>query len=749
MSRVREIFATAIEISDVAERNDMLDRECGDDFMLRAQIADLLSVRLKAEEFFSDCIANSSASVISSGFLENSTEANDKNIGLRIGPYKVLQKIGEGGCGAVYMAEQEKPIRRRVAIKIIKLGMDTKNVIARFESERQALAMMDHPNIARVLDAGATETGRPYFVMELIHGINILEYCDKNHYDTSQRLELFVRVCNAIQHAHQRGIIHRDIKPSNILVTSHDGLPVPKVIDFGIAKAMTEPLTDKTLFTSYGLFIGTPAYMSPEQAEYSGLDVDTRSDIYSLGVLLYELLAGKPPFDQKDLMSSGLDEMRRTLREREPQRPSAKLKSYSIEDLTTTAARRQIETSKLQSLLKGDLDWIVMKALEKDRRRRYETVNGLAMDVGRFLNNEPIVARPPSRRYRLQKLVQRNRIVFSAASIVTLVMLAWIGTSTWLFFREKQLRNLAVEAQRQAEQARQNEATLRREADARAQIARAAVMLNRGRLVEAEKLLSQLQVPVIQPSLEASDVFRILGDWAASEGRWNQAEIQFKRLDLAYQVDKSEITDMSAVDLLRLGPTLIAAGDISGYHQFVDDSIARFSTVSNAVAAEQVMKVCLICPPNVPKLERLSSLFEVLSKSIRDEQPGQDQNLFAWREFASALYDYRREDFEESIALLQKCIASQNYLPERTAMAHFVLAMAFFQSRQVAAANSELSLGQALIHQYCPDSTGAISISGMAPKTSIYWYDWVIAQILQREAEAVIQNKSPEIRLKN
>jgi eukaryotic-like serine/threonine-protein kinase len=637
MSRVQEIFGVAVEISDAAARDALLDRECGGNSTLRAQIAGLLAVRSQAEEFFCDCRADGSTPVVSLDLLENASETNDQNIGLRIGPYKVLEKIGEGGCGGVYMAEQEKPVRRRVALKIIKLGMDTRNVIARFESERQALAMMDHPNIARVLDAGTTEAGRPFFVMELIHGINILEFCDKNNLDTRQRLGLFIHVCNAIQHAHQKGIVHRDIKPSNILVTSHDGLPVPKVIDFGIAKAMTEPLTDKTLFTRYGFFMGTPTYMSPEQAEFSGLDVDTRSDIYSLGVLLYELLTGKPPFDQNDLMSSGLDEMRRTLREREPYRPSAKLGTYSTEELTATAARRHIEISKLQSLLKGDLDCIVMKTLEKDRTRRYETANGLAMDVGRFLNNEPIVARPPSRVYRLQKLVQRNRIVVSAAGIVTLVVLAWLGTSTWLFLREKQLRNMAVEAERQAEQARQNEANLRREADARAQIARAAIMLNRGRLAEAEKLLSQLQVPVIQPSLEASDVFRVLGDWAASEGRWNQAEIQFKRLDLAYQLDKSEITDMSAVDLLRLGPTLIAAGDMSGYHHFVDDSIVRFSSVSNAVAAEQVMKVCLICPPNAPKLQRLSSLSEVLSKSISEAEPGQDPNMFAWREFASAL----------------------------------------------------------------------------------------------------------------
>ncbi|HSY16771.1 MAG TPA: serine/threonine-protein kinase [Candidatus Acidoferrales bacterium] len=739
MSRVQEIFAAAVDISDQIERDALLDRECGDSPTLRAQIADLLEVRSQAEEFFSDCRADDPTPVVDTDVLETSSETNDKNIGLRIGPYKLLQKIGEGGCGGVYMAEQEKPVRRRVALKIIKLGMDSRNVIARFESERQALAMMDHPNIARVLDAGTTEAGRPFFVMELIHGVNILEFCDKNNLPARQRLELFIHVCNAIQHAHQKGIVHRDIKPSNILVTSHDGLPVPKVIDFGIAKAMTEPLTDKTLFTRYGFFMGTPAYMSPEQAEHTGLDVDTRSDIYSLGVLLYELLTGKPPFDQHDLMLSGLDEMRRTLRECEPYRPSAKLKTYSTEELTATAARRHIEPSKLQSLLKGDLDWIVMKSLEKDRRRRYETANGLAMDVGRFLNNEPIVARPPSRGYRLQKLVQRNRIVFSAAGIVTLVVLAWVGTSTRLLLRERQQRNLAVEAERQAEKARQNEAILRHEADSRAAIDRAAVMIADGKLQEAEKLVRHLELPVIEPSLEASDVFRRLGDWAASEGRWSEAAVQFQRLNLAFQLDKSETTDLSAVALLRLGPTLIAAGDVPAYHQFVDNSITRFSDISNAMASEQVMKACLICPPNASNIEKLRPLSDVLSKSIGEAGLGLDPNLVAWREFALALYDYRCGNYKDTIVLLQKCMASQNYLPERTAMAHFVLGMAFYQIKNVEPANSELSLGQALIRQYCPNAQGNISISGMAPGTSLYWYDWVTAQILQREADAMIQ----------
>lgn len=365
--------------------------------------------------------------------------------------YKILQRLGEGGCGIVYMAEQLEPVRRRVAIKVIKLGMDTRELIARFEAERQALAMMDHPNIAKVYDAGATRSGRPFFVMELVRGRKVTEFSDQQRLSTRARLKLFIQVCQAVQHAHQKGIIHRDLKPSNVLVTLHDGVPVPKVIDFGIAKATgQQQLTDKTLFTAFEQFIGTPAYMSPEQAELSGLDIDTRSDIYSLGVLLYELLTGHTPFDAQDLMRGGIEAICRTIREVEPPRPSTRLSTLAASDLATTAQRHDLEASKLVSIVRGDLDWIVMKALEKDRRRRYETANGLAMDLQRHLDNEAVMARPPSRAYRFQKAVQRHKLALAAAGAVVAAMAIGLIVTFWALAGERKARHVADAANKRA-----------------------------------------------------------------------------------------------------------------------------------------------------------------------------------------------------------------------------------------------------------------------------------------------------------
>src|SRR5438445_1868585 len=374
------LFDAARKLTDPAQRKAFLDAACADSTELRRRLDNLLSAAEGAEQFFEESgaalsvpgdTAEPAPQEGHAGGTVRVTLPPEEQPGTRIGHYKLLEKIGEGGCGVVYVAEQEEPVRRRVALKVIKPGMDTRQVVARFEAERQALAMMDHPNIAKVLDAGTTENGRPYFVMELVRGIRITDYCDQNHLHTPQRLELFIQICHAVQHAHQKGIIHRDIKPSNILVTLHDGVPVPKVIDFGIAKATEGRLTDLTVYTELRQFIGTPAYMSPEQAEMSGLDIDTRSDIYALGVLLYELLTGKTPFDAKELLAAGLDQMRRIIREKEPVRPSTRLTQELDADLMTVARSQAAEPPRLVHFIRGDLDWIVMKALEKDRTRRF------------------------------------------------------------------------------------------------------------------------------------------------------------------------------------------------------------------------------------------------------------------------------------------------------------------------------------------------------------------------------------------
>jgi WD40 repeat protein/tRNA A-37 threonylcarbamoyl transferase component Bud32 len=459
--REQALFTLAAAKS-VADRAAFLDRECGDDKSLRARLDALVAAHEENEAALAEPVPAAKATM-----KIEFAEVPDEVIGQKIGRYKILEKVGEGGCGVVYVAEQTEPVRRRVALKVIKLGMDTKAVVARFEAERQALAMMDHPNIAKVLDAGTTETGRPYFIMELVRGIRITDYCDQNKLSTCERLDLFIKICQAIQHAHQKGIIHRDIKPSNILVTLHDGVPVPKVIDFGIAKATEGKLTDATVYTQLHQFIGTPAYMSPEQAEMSGLDIDTRSDIYSLGVLLYELLTGKTPFDANELMSQGIDAMRKTIREKEPVRPSTKLATLKGEDLTTTANRRAVDSSRLARLLRGDLDWIVMKCLEKDRTRRYETANGLAADLKRHLNNDTVVARPPGSAYRFQKLVRRNKLAFTAIGAVGCALVLGIIATTWQAVR-------ATHAKQDALAAQASESVQRQKAEANEQTAVAA-----------------------------------------------------------------------------------------------------------------------------------------------------------------------------------------------------------------------------------------------------------------------------------
>jgi len=716
------LFTAALPIADVGERASFLKVACADDAGLLARVSEMLTEHEQSEHFFSECVSDLTVhdvDVIKVAEIEGEKLFIGEMAGMRVGRYRLLRQLGEGGCGVVYLAEQEEPVRRRVAFKVIKLGMDTKSVIARFDAERQALAMMDHPNIAKVLDGGATEAGRPYFVLELVQGVKITTYCDQEKLTASQRLKLFIQVCLAIQHAHQKGVIHRDIKPSNILVATHDGVPVPKVIDFGIAKAIEGRLLDDTNFTADGQVIGTPAYMSPEQAELSGLDVDTRSDIYSLGVLLYELLTGRTPFEQKDLVQSGLDEMRRTLREEEPRRPSAMLTGLGNAELTATAQRRNLEPLKLIRSLKGDLDWIVMKALEKDRQRRYETANALAMDIRRYLGNEPVTARPPSQLYRLKKLVQRNKVVYACGLVVALTLIAGLGVSTSFFFKERQ--------------ARANEMMLRKEAEARSKITEAGVLLNHGATAEADALVESIPVKLLSPSQESSDVFRKLGMWNLYQRNWKQAANRYIVLLQVNQVDKNDRTGQATADLLLAAPLLIEAGAVPEYDRIRRVALARLGNTTNPAAAEQLIKTSLLLPADETIIKQLEPLSQIVAESLKSHDPAINDGtvLAAWRAFALSLLEYRKGNFKAAIDEAQVCSKYPGQSPACVTCTHLLLSLAFRQLGDTEQADKELGLGRAIVQdrfqkklEFGDDKTGKIP-------------GWIATPILLQEAESL------------
>ena len=701
------LFSAAAGFSRPEERQRFLDFVATADPGVRKQLEDLLGLETTAESFFDLQPEVAPPSAANGG---------SEGIGGTIGRYRLIERIGEGGCGVVYLAEQLEPVKRKVALKIIRLGMDTENVIARFQAERQALALMDHPNIARVLDAGATGSGRPYFVMELVDGERITEYCTAHGLDLRQRLELFVKVCQAIQHAHQKGVIHRDIKPSNVLVRPHDGVPEPKVIDFGIAKATAGGPSGDATFTVAGQFLGTPAYMSPEQAE-GGVDIDTRSDIYSLGALLYEMVAGRPPFEAKRLTRSSIEETRRILRDEDPPPPSVAAGEGKGKG--------------------GDLDWIVMKAMAKERQRRYDTANGLGADVIRVLNDEPVMARPPSRGYRLGKLVRRNKVVFAAGSVAVIALVAGFGVSMRMFFLEKAAREEQARLSRFAEEARvverklrETETRLRETAEFRGQVASAAVQLGRGNLAEADKLLEGIPVDRTPVSLEAAECYRRVADWHWAEGRPGPAADRFASFVHARTaIDDSDDNSVS-FHIMPAASALCYAGKTAEYDAFREFAIQRFSGTKNPQVAEQLLKASLLKPASPETLRKLEGVASFVEEAVNEPTSwiANDPYLAGWSSFVLGLKCYRKGDFKQAVSWLHRSVSYPGDNPPRDVSVRLILAM--IDSLEGRKANALLGIQMA--REPLDDAIGKGGI--LRDGHGGYWFDWVNAKLLADEA---------------
>lgn len=708
ISVVELLFTAASAFADAKERAEFLDYACRDDPALRQRLDRLLEFELEADtlfEFQPEVQADG-------GTAEKRAEKED--IGARIGRYRLITRIGTGGCGVVYHAEQEEPVRRKVALKIVKLGMDTEAVIARFELERQALAQMNHPNIARVLDAGATSSGRPFFVMELVDGERITEFCAANRFNIRQRLELFVHVCRGIEHAHQKGLIHRDIKPSNVLVQWQDKMAVPKVIDFGVAKATASvAASGGGASTRDDHFIGTPSYMSPEQAQ-GGTDVDTRADIYSLGILLYELLSGRTPFDLERFTGQEIDEIRRVIRDEEPKPPSTALK------MAKKSARIAASHGRLVSEVQGDLDWIVMKALEKDRSRRYQTVSGLANDVLRYLNDEVISARPPSRSYRIGKLIRRNKLVFAAASIAVFGLLGGFSVSTVMFFRERA--------------ARQEQARLRENAELRELIAHAAVKIRYGDPAGADELLARVPVERTPSSLESADAFGAVANWHVQAGRLKQAAHRFvSAVKAISSVDDSDLPSVS-LSVMPAAALVAYAGELERYEDIRQLAVARFARTANPVVAEEILKACLVLPPDKETLQSLMPMRDLVQRAIESKQglAGTDPRHRAWACFSLSLMYYRAGDLAEAAEWAERCLASTNQDEACLAGIQIIHAMIEHRAGQVTKAQAALAPAREAVQKYLP------SIKEKKPPPQGFWYDWVIAAVLLAEAERSI-----------
>lgn len=663
----------------------------------------------------------------------------DEKPGERIGRYRLDKRIGEGGCGIVYLAEQIEPIHRQVALKVIRLGMDTERVVARFETERQSLALMDHPNIARVLDGGATETGRPFFVMEWVKGARITEYCDTMRLTLKQRIDLFIEVCNGIQHAHQKGIIHRDIKPSNVLVSDENGKPTPKVIDFGVAKAITSAGNPASTSATLGdQFVGTPAYMSPEQADRKEHDIDTRCDVYGLGVLLYELLVGRTPFDSKELASAGITELGRILIERDRPSMIATLGAMASEELKEISDQRNIDPAKLINALKGDLNSVVMKAIEKDRGLRYETVNGLILDLGRYLTHAPVLAQPQSRLYLARKFIRRNQLAVGATAGIGLSLLLGLGVAFSYYLKEREAREEQARLHHVAEAAHASE--LKRFAEARGweEFAHVSLLLSEGKTQEADERLRLTPLSSIQLSPQSSSVLRSLGNWNALRGRWQQAAECFEMMVKADTINSGERL-VQSIDLIAIGSAFIESGRLSDYDKLRQWSVGRFDENSTDLDVSRLLHSVLLIPSDDESLARMDRLKPILQNTeFRKDhvKDGWDREAAIWRAFGLAILEYRQGNFAEAKRWSEVGMAfhpTRDYINSALDPIH---AMASYHLGDIKSAKNTLERMRKRINKaFAPDLPAAYEPLG---EYQGYWWDWIIGRILFREAEALI-----------
>ncbi len=718
----RSLFIAALEKDDLTERAAFLEAACAGNARLRQRLERLLQAHEQPDGFLNAPVAGPGMTV--------DLPITEKP-GMGIGPYKLREQIGEGGMGLVFVAEQQHPVRRLVALKIIKPGLDSQQVIARFEAERQALALMDHQNIAKVFDAGTTESGRPYFVMELVHGVPITEYCDANQLTPRQRLELFVPVCQAIQHAHQKGIIHRDIKPSNVLVTLYDDKPVPKVIDFGVAKAIEQRLTEKSVYTQFGTLVGTFEYMSPEQAEMNAFGVDTRSDIYALGVLLYELLTGTTPLQRARLREAALGEIVRLIKEEEPQKPSVRLSTSGA--LAKVAAARKTEPGKLSRLMRGELDWVVMRCLEKDRSRRYDTASGLAKDVERYLKDEPVEARPPSLAYRIRKLTRRNRGLLTTVAAIAVVLVAGAAISIWQAVQATRSAHQAQAARQDAELAFQDADLARQEAVA----AKEKVELAAKRLNTATQLANEGRELYLREHRTAA----LVKYNAAAEVEPNLLTVYVYRRTLYTDLGLWDLAAADYAQSFRLAPrnpALICfehallqavAGDEQRYQEACQEFVRQYGDATNHENVNRLLMACTLSPR--PVIERSDLIRWAEALAFRTDNP-------YYRVVAASAFlragDFRRtnELCKEYLVLVTRMA---DIAPHRI---YAIQAMALHALGRPEEARQSLTKLEAAIDELTRERLG----SPVGPKT-LPWYGYLLLQHWHREAHMVLNGTPP------